>query len=448
MLENVPVDMTRSNDNKRAVLITLGCKLNQFETFAMEGLLTEAGYKIVDKDKACDLIIINTCTVTAKSDFHCRQAIRKMQRNNPNAFILVTGCYAQRDAEALLKIKGVDAVIGNPQKADLLKYLHGHPKKQPFSEVTTEFRTDSLAMNNSLASFSGYTRAFIRIQDGCDDSCSYCIVPSVRGSSRSVPAESIIQTALRVIEAGYKELVLTGVHIGRYGLDLRPPSSLYELVKELISLPGLGRLRFTSIEPTEIDQALLKLMAGSEKICKHLHIPMQSADDDILRSMNRPYDFERYKELIYMIKELMPHAGIGADVIVGFPGEDDGSFELTYNRIKHLPLSYLHVFSYSDRPGVKASSMPNKIPKETIAKRSKRMRKLGTELKRKFREDRLGEVLSCLVLSKPDKKSGLLRCLSDNYIEILAPGGLEMANKMVPVRLERLEDGISYGRIE
>ena len=427
-------------------IATLGCKVNKADSELMQRELLGEGYRLVPFDQGADVYIINTCTVTARSDYQSRQLIRRALRHNSRAQVVVTGCYAQTNPAALQKIPGISLLLDNEEKARVGKYLQPRPAGEEKEKKALKMRFKGL--DAPVLDSTYYTRAFLKIQDGCNWGCSYCIVPRARGRSRSRPPEQVIRQAGRLVKRGYREIVLTGIHIGHYGLDLTPRSDLAALLSELAKLPDPVRIRLSSLEPTEFGAELLRVISDNEKICPHFHIPLQSADDEILKAMGRRYHFAQYQELLEKLRAAFPDAALGADVIVGFPGETEDSFEKTYRRIKRLPLTYLHVFSYSRRPGTRAAQLPGQVNPREKKSRSSRLRRLGRQKQAAFHQAQLGQVRPGLILARRDAQSGRLVGLSDNYINILVEAGDELINKIVPLRLSGLAGGQVLGEID
>ncbi len=403
--------------SRTAAIATLGCKTNQFESSAMEERLKDAGFAMVPFDEGASLVIINTCTVTAATDSQSRNLVRRARRLNADCRVVVTGCYAQVDPEALRAIPGVSVVLGNAEKKDFLNYLDETPEQ--VVEVS-DIGQQKEAVALSLSSFSERSRAFVQIQNGCDAYCSYCIIPYARGRSRSVAADEAVAQVGRLADSGYAEIVLTGIHIGGYGADLEPRTSLLDLVRRIEAETSVARLRLGSVEPTEIPDALIAQMAGSSTLCPHFHIPLQAGDDAVLKRMNRHYDTTFFRSLIDRIHRALPEAAIGLDVIVGFPGESQAEFENTYRLIAELPVSHLHVFPYSRRPGTPAASMPGQLPGDAIKQRAARLRALGEEKNRQFAERFIGKTLEVVVES--GQTSGVCRGVSRNYLTVRFEG--------------------------
>ena len=363
---------------------TLGCKVNQYETREIEQLLDRAGLARAGGDAEADLVVVNTCVVTAEAARQCRQRIRRMRRENPRARLIVTGCYAAGpERDQLQAIDGISLILAD--KDELRRRL------------ADELAPQGNLPTSGISHFSGHTRAFVKIQDGCDQFCSYCIVPQVRPVMRSRPADEVIDEVRRLIEAGHTEIVLSGIHLGRYGQDPSLTPALAELLRRLAALPRLGRLRLSSIEVAEVDDALLEVMAERrDRICPHLHLPLQSGDDAVLAAMRRPYTSGQFLQGVDRIRDRLPDVALSSDLIVGFPGETDQAFRQTCRLCRQAGFSRLHVFPYSARPGTPAAEMPDQVPAEVKRSRSDRLRKLGHELAARFAAGLVGRKVTVL----------------------------------------------------
>ena len=434
-------------------IATLGCKVNQFESEALMASLEERGYYLVPSGEGADITIINTCTVTHRADFQSRQMVRRAFRSNPQSLIIVTGCYSQVEPEAIGRIEGVQYLLGNREKSqipDLLPLMqrNGLPRVQ-----VGDIQKEVLFSDIPLHSFHRHTRAFLKIQDGCNARCSYCIVPYARGPSRSLPLESVLGHLRVLKEKGFKEVVLTGIHIGSYGLDLNPPFSLEKLLRRLEEEETPHRVRLSSIEPLDFSPEFISILSQSVKVCPHLHIPIQSGDDEILKMMNRNYDHFLLSDLIHEIHKRMPEVSIGADVIVGFPGETEEKFKNTYRLIESLPLSYLHIFPFSQRKGTPAAQFPQGVNEIRIKKRAEVMRELGRRKRQAFYHQFLHQELSVLVEDRREKDSGRWRGLSRNYIPVfLCNGGQpegdqDLINQECTVWVTELDEKGLVGRV-
>ena len=400
-------------------IATLGCKVNQFESEALMSALEQRGYGLVPFGEGADITIINTCTVTHRADFQSRQLVRRAFRSNPKSLIIVTGCYSQLEPETLAGIEGVKYLLGNREKGqipDLLPLMRegGFPRIR-----VSDIHEETLFSDLPLPSFHCHTRAFLKIQDGCDARCSYCIVPHARGQGRSLPPERVMEHLKGLKERGFKEVVLTGIHIGSYGLDLSPPFTLEKLLRRIEEEETPDRIRLSSIEPLDFSADLVASLSQSAKVCPHLHIPIQSGDDEILRRMNRNYDRSYLSDLIQELHRRIPKLSIGADVIVGFPGEAEERFKSTYELIESLPFSYLHIFPFSKRKGTPAFQFPQRVDEAVIKKRAEEMRELGKQKRQTFYRQFLHQELNVLVEDRKEKESGRWKGLSRNYIPVL-----------------------------
>jgi len=435
---------------RKAAIITFGCKVNQTESATMEHALREAGYVVVHgfpKDTA-DLVVVNTCVVTSRAEAECRRAVKRVHRTLPEADIAVTGCYSEIAGEEITKLPGVRFVIGNMEKEHFLQ-----EKRRPFDGNSVQIQTGSVCSssptfsNAGAHSLQGKTREFLKIQDGCESFCSYCIVPYTRGKSRSLPPDAVIRQLKEVSERGVQEVVLTGIHLGRYGLDTAPPTRLLDLLQRIETERPVPRIRLSSIEPLELSDELIATVAESRCVAPHFHVPLQSGDPEILKSMNRHYSPETYAHVVTAIKEALPSAAVGADIIVGFPGEGDVHFQRTIDLVSGLPLSYLHVFKYSKRSGTPASRMKNQVPQEILKQRSRRLIELGLEKRDLFRRSWIGKTARLLVEESRDRRTGLHKGYTDEYVPVHVSAPRNMTNRLVRVRIVRIEGDILYGEV-
>jgi threonylcarbamoyladenosine tRNA methylthiotransferase MtaB len=411
---------------KRVAIATLGCKTNQFESAAISEKFTNAGYAVVPFTQSADIYVVNSCTVTARTDAETRRLIRRARRLNPQARIIATGCYAQVAPGELEQMPELDSVLGNQEKQDIIGLVETGESR--VSDIATERTSGPLR----LESFAEHTRAFLQVQNGCNSFCSYCIVPFARGRSRSVPCKDVLQGIRDLTGNGYREVVLTGIHLGAYGLDLTPPATLTDLVQRIDVEQLVQRLRIGSIEPNEISAELLALMTKSEIICPHLHLPLQSGSDNVLQRMGRRYTAGFFRELVARISATLPQAFIGADVIAGFPGESEDEFNETLQLIEELPFSDLHVFPYSSRPGTKAAKMPGQVPGALIKHRAELLRNCATKKKAAFLAQQVGCTLQVLIQGYDDNKQ-MCKGISSNYVSVHFPGLAESINTNQPV---------------
>jgi threonylcarbamoyladenosine tRNA methylthiotransferase MtaB len=415
---------------------TLGCKLNQYDTTEVQALLEARGFRAVPFETPAQVYVINTCTVTARADYSDRQAIRRAVTRNPDAVVVVTGCYAQTNPEAVAAIPGVDLVLGTQDKYALPELLDQVRKRaRPLVQVGDAFAPRILPAIPIRRFTPGYTRAFVKVQDGCQHRCSFCIVPFARGGSRSQAMEVVVEQIEELVGAGYAEVVLTGVDLGHYGRDLAPRTTLAALVRRLLEVRGLARIRLSSVLPAYFTDELVDLVVGDRRVCRHLHVPLQSGSDRVLRAMRRPYTARMYRALIERLAGAIPDLGLGADVITGFPGETDADFQATEALVEALPFTYLHVFSYSDRRGTEAARRPApRVPPETIRRRTTRLRRLGEAKQLGFRRAQLGRELSVLVLEQKERETGRLVGLTDNYLELAFAGPEALVRGFARVR--------------
>ncbi len=427
---------------KSFAIVTIGCKANQFDSAGIREILKEHGYVEVPYDEKADVYIINTCTVTSRSDSDSRNYIRRAIRRNKEAIIIAAGCYPQTNAEELLSIEGIDYIIGNEEKADIIELIKEGKRERPRVLVSEPKATGFKRLK--AYSFPGHTRAFLKIQDGCNYACSYCIVPKARGRSRSLDPDYVIEDIIRLKENGYKEVVLTGINLGTYGLDLTPRYTLSKLLRRIEDLKVVNRIRLSSIEPGEINEELREFLSSSRVVCNHLHIPMQSGDNKILRLMNRNYTAGFFKDLIEDLKKRIEGLCIGIDVIVGFPGEGEKEFENTYNFIKDLPIGYMHIFPYSPRKGTLSYGLPALDPKE-VKRRVKLLRSLDEEKRRNFLKESLGKEALLLV---EKKVNGMYKGLTRNYIRALVYSEADLTNLELPVYLKKIQNNYIIAEIE
>ena len=410
-------------------IATLGCKVNQFESEALMASLEQQGYHLVSFEEGAEIAIINTCTVTQRADFQSRQMVRRAFRFNPASLIVVTGCYPQVDPEAIAKIEEAKYILGNAEKyriPDLLPMMEkgGLPPVQ-----VSDIQRESSFSDIPLHTFHRHTRAFLKIQDGCDARCSYCIVPYARGRSRSLPPERVMEHMRALRERGYHEVVLTGIHLGSYGLDFSPPFPLGKLLGQLEDAETPHRIRLSSIEPMDFSDQLIHFLSTSKKVCPHLHIPIQSGEDEILRKMNRNYSRSFLFDLIQELHQAIPGLSIGTDVIVGFPGETEEKFKGTYEFVESLPFSYLHVFPFSKRKGTLAFQHSQVVDQANITRRAEAMRELGKQKRRTFYSRFLDKELNVLVEERREKGTGRWKGISQNYIPVvLTPEGAAGGN--------------------
>lgn len=436
-------------DMKKVAINTLGCKANQLESSIIGDDFLKNGYELVKFDQVADIYVINTCTVTAKSDSTSRYHIRQAKRTNPNAKIVVTGCYAQIAAEEVSLLQDVDLVVGNTEKQNIVEYItnSGILDTQGCKVLVSDIMQENSFKDKKVHSSLGRTRANIKIQDGCNFRCSYCIIPYARGKSRSNKLENVIDQINQIVEDGFKEIILSGIHLGQWGLDFSPAKTLVDLIRAIEKIDKLERFRISSIDPLEFDDNLINALVESKKFCKHLHISLQSADNEILSAMRRRYTVEYYSELINKLHEKIPGISIGSDIIVGFPGESDNHFKNTYENLKKLPITYIHVFTYSKRKGTPAAVMPEQVPENIKKERNSLLTSLAKQKNIEFRKSFLGQKLKVLIEIVRDKKTGLLKGISDNYIHILIDASDDFKNKILDVEIVEVNEESTFGKI-
>jgi len=429
--------------NKKVALHTLGCKLNYSETSSIGMQFLDRGFEIADFQEEADVYVLNTCSVTESAERECRQIIRRALRQNPEAFIIVTGCYAQLRPEEIARIDGVDAVLGSNEKFKLFSLLENFSKRDLtcISVTPTENLTEFGVAHSTDA--DNRTRAFLKIQDGCDYTCSFCTIPLARGGSRSLAANNVVEEFKKLLNAGYKEIVLTGVNVGDYGKNI--DTNLFNLLSELIKIDSEFRIRISSIEPNLLTDEIINLTADSEKLCNHFHIPLQSGNPRILKAMQRRYLIDDYKNLIDRLKNRLPDAGIGVDVIVGFPGETEEDFIHTHNFLRDLPVSYLHVFTYSERPDTKAISLPGSVDVQERKRRNNILRILSEKKRAKFYSGMTGTTQD--VLFENANKNGLMHGFTSNYIKVQANFNEAFTGQICLIALIDAETDICNGTI-
>ena len=431
----------------KVACITLGCRTNQHDTAEMQTLLEQEGFVMVNQREKADAYVINTCTVTQKSDTSSRQAVKKSLKLNPDALVVFTGCYAQLNPEEAAALPGLDLVLGNADKLKIAKLLKTKLRLWKKSEVTEIVMSDihkkRIFRTIPVKNFQGITKAFIKVQTGCDEKCSFCTVVRARGKSVSDNRGNILNNIQETINSGFKEITLTGINLGTWGIDTGETFS--SLIEDIIQLPGDFRVRLSSINPMEIDNDLIRLIAETEKICSHLHIPLQSGDNNILKQMRRNYTREQYIEVVHRAINTIPNLGLGADVIVGFPGETDAAFENTRKLIEELPFSYLHVFSYSPRRGTEANDYKDDVPGNIKKKRNKILTQLIEEKGLEFRNKSLNTIATVLIENQRDKNSGKLKGHTDNYIPISLDGPDPLKNCLIPITLQNISGNFVEG---
>jgi threonylcarbamoyladenosine tRNA methylthiotransferase MtaB len=425
---------------KKVAFYTLGCKLNFSETSTIARNFSDEGFDRVDFEEVADIYVINTCSVTENADKQFKQIVRKAMKLNNNAFVAAVGCYAQLKPEELAAVDGVDLVLGATEKFKITDYINDLSKNDMGEVHSCEISEADFYVGSY--SIGDRTRAFLKVQDGCDYKCTYCTIPLARGISRSDALENVLKNAAEISKQDIKEIVLTGVNIGDYGKgefgNKKHEHTFLELVQALDQVEGIERLRISSIEPNLLRNETIEFVSQSRTFVPHFHIPLQSGSNDILKKMKRRYMREVYTERVGKIREVMPDACIGVDVIVGFPGESDEHFLETYNYLNELDISYLHVFTYSERDNTEAALMPDVVPANVRAKRSKMLRGLSVKKRRAFYESQIGS--NRTVLFEAENKEGYIHGFTENYVKVKTAWNPELANTLRSVTLIHIDD--------
>lgn len=429
---------TKTSVNYRFFIKTLGCKVNQYESQAMRELLVNSGFKECLSKETADVYIINTCTVTHKADTESRYWAMIFHKTNPKAKIVITGCCAEKDAGAFSFLPGISNIIKNKDKARIAEILTGMATTQltapnPFLKITD---------------FKDHTKAFVKIQDGCSNYCSYCRVPYVRGESISKPLKDVVDEVTSLALKGFREIVLTGICLGAWGGDFQEKKSVVDVLKALIDIPADFRIRLSSIEPKYVTDELIDFIAINKRICRHLHIPIQSGDDEVLKRMNRPYTSQYLKDLIAKVRSKISGVGITTDIMVAFPGESDKNFRNTVNIIKEIQPVKTHIFPFSKREGTAAETMAEEIPHDVAKSRFQRMKITAITASYIYREQFLKRTVDVLVEAKREKHSGRLIGYSDNYIRVMFDGPDELMRMIVPVKIEELNLTYTLGSVK
>lgn len=430
---------------KTVAFYTLGCKVNQYDTEAMAELFEKSGYEVVSSTEKADVYIINTCTVTNLGDRKSRQFIRRSKKNNPDSIIAVVGCYAQTAPEEVLAIEGVNLVIGTDERNKIVQLVEKIDKENKLNYVN-----DIMSVNKfeelSIEEIKGKTRAFLKIQEGCNQFCAYCIIPYARGPIRSRRPENIIEEVKRLSQNGFKEIVLTGIHIASYGKDLKD-IDLIDIIKEVHNIEGIERIRLSSVEPTLLTEEFIEEITKLPKFCPHFHISLQSGCDETLKRMNRKYTTDQYRKIVKKLRASIPDIAITTDIIVGFPGESEEEFCQTFNFVQEMELSQIHVFKYSPRKGTPAAKFKNQIPSKIKNYRSEKMIKLGEKMMRRYREKFINEDIDVLFEDILDKDKRIITGFTSNYIKVAAKGSKNLIGEILPVKIREIKNDIVFGEI-
>ncbi len=418
-------------------IITLGCKVNQYESAFMAESLHRAGWQEAGEGAPADVLVINTCIVTHKAAHQSRQALRKAMRENPGAQVAAVGCYAQSFPEELHAIEGLALIANNRAKARIPDLLTALPGAYGQTAVLPSFESETPFDPMEIRKFPGRTRAYLKIQDGCQSFCTYCIVPYARGPHRSLAPDKALEALERFAEQGYREVVLTGIHLGKYGVDLPGEQDLKGLLR-MMGEEGLPlRLRLSSLEPQELESEIIQMAASEPWLCPHFHIPLQSGDDRILKRMNRGYTAKDFAEKIKRVHRAIPRGAIGVDVMAGFPGEDAAAHENALSLLRDLPISYLHVFPFSPRKGTPAYHYKGRVDMDTVKQRASELRALGREKRMRFHEKCLGHSFDVLVEGADDKNRTFMTGTAENYLPFIFPGDASLKDRMVQMRAAR-----------
>jgi threonylcarbamoyladenosine tRNA methylthiotransferase MtaB len=427
-----------------------GCRATQADGAALERQFRDQGLTRADSTSQAEVVVLNTCTVTASADQDARAAIRRVRRQNPQAKIIVTGCYAQRAPQELQAIPGIDLIVGNSHKHAIVDSILSHGANGSFvplahlgASLESKLMVGDIFAHTELLAAPVFeasdphekTRPNLKVQDGCNNRCSFCVIPYVRGRSRSLKPEHVIREVDSLVASGYREIVLSGINLGRWGRELTPRMNFVSLLREILQSTRIEKIRISSVEPMDWTNELIELVASSPRICKHAHVPLQSGSDKILRRMHRKYRPWHYADRLDRIRRAMPDAAIGADVMVGFPGETDDDFEQTRAFIDALPFTYLHVFTYSSRPGTPSAEMPNQVPVQVARERNRILRELASEKKRAFMQSFIGREVEAITLTHFDGEH--TEALTDNYLKLLLPGAHE-PNRLMRMRIKGL----------
>ncbi|OPZ74955.1 MAG: Threonylcarbamoyladenosine tRNA methylthiotransferase MtaB [Firmicutes bacterium ADurb.Bin456] len=432
-------------DEKTVAITTLGCKVNQYESATLAQSFKERGYRVVDFEDRAGIYVVNTCTVTHLGDRKSRQLVRRAARANPEALIVVTGCYAQVAPEEVKKIQGVDLVVGTKGRTGLVELVEAATKGEGPHCVVNEFRTREEFEETAALPLDGRTRAFLKIQEGCTNFCAYCIVPYARGPLRSRQPDKVAGAVREIVEAGYKEVVLTGIQTGAYGRDLGGKHSLAALLGDLARIPGLRRIRLSSLEPNDITPELVEVLAGLDNFCRHLHIPLQTGDDEVLRKMRRRYSTWEYLCLVEVLREHLPGLGLTTDLIAGFPGESEMNFENTLRFIEKVSFSGLHVFKFSPRRGTPAAGFGEQVQARTKEQRSRKLIETGNRLAARFAASLLGQELDVLVEQPAGGVGSQYEGLTGNYVRVIFPAEEKFRGEIVRVKILEQEGAVLKG---
>jgi threonylcarbamoyladenosine tRNA methylthiotransferase MtaB len=431
---------------KRVAFYTLGCKTNQYDTEAMQEQFVRNGYQVVGFQENSDVYVVNTCTVTNLGDRKSRQMIRKAHRTNPNAVIAVVGCYAQQAAEEVLSIPGVKVAVGTKNRNRIVEYVEMAEATKSSINVVEDIMKVQEFEDTPIEAFDGKTRAVLKIQEGCSQFCSYCIIPYARGPIRSRELKSVMEEVQRLADAGFQEVVLTGIHIASYGKDLKT-TDLLELLKSIHKVEGIQRIRLGSIEPTLLSDEFVRTVRELPKVCRHYHISLQSGCDATLKRMNRKYSTAHYREIVERLRREIPETAVTTDIMVGFPGETHDEFSESYDFAETIGFSKIHVFQYSPRAGTPAASFANQVPAECKEQRSRMLIDLGHQLERAFIKQFIGREVAVLFEEEHPDWEGFYEGYSDQYVRVMVKGDSELEGKLLPVLIKEIDEDRLMGQV-
>lgn len=436
----------KSAPGKRVAFYTLGCKTNQYDTEAMQEQFVRNGYQLVSFQEDSDVYVVNTCTVTNLGDRKSRQMIRKAHRTNPNAVIAVVGCYAQQAAEEVLSIPGVKVAVGTKNRNRIVEYVEMAEATQSSINAVEDIMKVREFEDTPIEAFDGKTRAVLKIQEGCNQFCSYCIIPYARGPIRSRKPNSVLSEVQRLAEAGFQEVVLTGIHIASYGKDLKA-ADLLGLLKSIHDVEGIQRIRLGSIEPTLLSDEFVQTVKDLSKVCRHYHISLQSGCDATLKRMNRKYTAAQYRTIVERLRKEIPEAAVTTDIMVGFPGETHDEFLESYAFAEAIEFSKIHVFQYSPRAGTPAASFANQVPAECKEQRSRKLIELGHQLERTFMKQFLDREVTVLFEEEHPDREGFYEGYTDQYVRVMAKGNSELEGRLLPVMIKGIDEDRLMGQI-
>lgn len=431
---------------KKVAFYTLGCKVNQYETEAITGIFEKEGYAVVDFEEKADVYVINTCTVTGLSARKSRQMIRRAKTANEDSIVVVVGCYSQTAPEEVINIPGVNLILGTKERSRIIDYIKeieaGRDKVNAVANIMSAREFEELEVDT----YKGRTRAFLKIQEGCSQFCTYCIIPYARGPIRSRKPESVISEVEKLAASGFKEIVLTGIHLASYGKDIKS-SSLLDIIKQIHEIEGIERVRLGSIEPTTIDEQFIEAARFMEKLCPHYHISLQSGCDETLKRMNRRYTTEEYRKVVELLRSSIRDVAVTTDVMVGFPGETEEEFSKTFKFLEEIAFAQMHIFKYSPRKGTPAAAFPHQVASGVKEERSNLLIKLAAENTLRFNKQFIGRMMPVLLEQEVKSREGYFEGLTTNYIRVLSRGNTNLIGKITDIRLESAEEDCIVGEI-